>query len=78
MLTLFAAQRVGNTNGVSGVKPSGTGSYLVSPIFAVRTGRNTAHVRDSDADQLDPLTLVLLVVGTFMLAGQWLPAVSLS
>jgi Peptidase M50B-like len=63
----------------------------VRPVGELQKLRSRGRMRDSDADQLSRLTHVpaffwvflfgvvsvaVLVVGTFMLAGQWLPAVS--
>ena len=63
----------------------------VRPVGELQKLRSRGRMRDSDADQLARLTHVpaffwvflfglvsvaVLAVGTFMLAGQWLPAVS--
>jgi hypothetical protein len=63
----------------------------VRPVGELQRLRRRGRMRDSDADQLARLTRVpalfwvflfglvsaaVLVVGTFMLAGQWLPAVA--
>jgi Peptidase M50B-like len=63
----------------------------VRPVGELQKLRNRGRMRDSDADQLARLTRVpaffwvvlfglvsvaVLVIGTFMLAGQWLPAVT--
>jgi Peptidase M50B-like len=63
----------------------------VRPVGELQRLRGRGRMRDSDADQLSRLTHVpaffwvflfglvtvaVLVVGTFMLAGQWLPEVS--
>jgi len=63
----------------------------VRPVGELQRLRSRGRMRDSDADQLARLTRVpgffwvflfglvsvaVLVVGTFMLAGQWLPAVT--
>ncbi|MFI5932850.1 M50 family metallopeptidase [Actinoplanes sp. NPDC051494] len=63
----------------------------VRPVFELQKLRGRGRMPDSDADQLARLThipaifwvgvflavdLVALVVGAFLLAGQWLPAVS--
>jgi hypothetical protein len=63
----------------------------VRPVGELQKLRSRGRMRDSDADQLARLTRVpgffwvflfgvvsvaVLVVGTFMLAGQWLPAVT--
>ena len=63
----------------------------VRPVGELQKLRSRGRMRDSDADQLARLThmpaffwvflfglvsVAVLAVGTFMLAGQWLPAVS--
>src|SRR5919206_99374 len=63
----------------------------VRPVGELQRLRSRGRMRDSDADQLSRLTHVpaffwvflfwlvtvaVLVMGTFMLAGQWLPAVT--